>query len=102
MLFRSPQGIRLPLVIVSPYAKSGYTDSRPASLASILRFTENTFGLKPLDVNDAHAYGYGNAFNFAAQPTGARVQLRQHAVPAASRHYLASHPVAQPDEDDPT
>jgi phospholipase C len=98
----TPQGIRLPLVIVSPYAKAGYTDSRPASLASILRFTENTFGLKALDVNDAHAYGYADAFNFAAQPTGARVQLREYAVPAASRHFLASHPVAEEDEDDPT
>ena len=98
----TPQGIRLPLVIVSPYAKAGYTDSRPASLASILRFTENTFGLKALDVNDARAYGYADAFNFAAQPTGARVQLREYAVPAASRHFLASHPVAEEDEDDPT
>ena len=29
------QGIRLPLVIVSPYAKRSYTDSHSASLASI-------------------------------------------------------------------
>src|SRR5438046_8707786 len=61
----SQQGIRLPLVIVSPYAKRSYTDHRPASLASILRFTELTFGLKALNVNDAHAYDYADAFNFA-------------------------------------
>jgi len=96
------QGIRIPLVIISPYAKRKYTDHRPASLASILRFTEITFGLKALNVNDAHAYAYGNAFNFAAKPTGARAQMRQYAIPAASRRYLASHPVSQTDEDDPT
>ena len=89
-------------MIVSPYARAGYTDSRPASLASILRFTEKTFGLKALDVNDAHAYGYADAFNFAAPPTGARAQLRQYAVPAASRQFLASHRVTEADEDDPT
>jgi phospholipase C len=96
------QGIRLPMVIVSPYAKRSYTDSHSASLASILRFTEKTFGLKALNVNDARAYDYANKFNFAAQPTGARVQLRQYAIPAASRRYLAAHPVSGDDEDDPT
>ena len=96
------QGIRVPMVIISPYAKRGYTDSRPASFASILRFTEKAFGLKALDVNDAHAYDYANAFNFAAKPTGARVQMRQYAVPATTHRYLASHPVNQGEEDDPT
>jgi phospholipase C len=96
------QGIRLPMVIVSPYAKRSYTDSHSASLASILRFTEKTFGLKALNVNDARAYDYANTFNFGAQPTGARVQLRQYAIPAASRRYLAAHPVSEDDEDDPT
>jgi phospholipase C len=96
------QGIRLPFVIVSPYAKAGYTDSHPASVASILRFTEETFNLPPLDVNDARAYDYANAFNFAAKPSGPRVQLRQYAVPASSRQYLARHPAAVDDEDDPT
>jgi phospholipase C len=96
------QGIRLPMVIVSPYAKRSYTDSHSASLASILRFTEKTFGLKALNVNDARAYDYANTFNFGAQPTGARVQLRQYAIPAASRRYLAAHPVNEDDEDDPT
>ena len=96
------QGIRLPFVIVSPYAKRSYTDSHSASLASILRFTEKTFGLKALNVNDAHAYDYANAFNFGAKPTSARVQLRQYAIPAASLHYLAAHPVSEDDENDPT
>ena len=96
------QGIRLPLVIVSPYAKAGYTDSHHASLASILRFTERTFGLESLDVNDAHAYDYADAFNFAAKPTGSRVTMREYAVPASSRQFLASHPVSAEDEDDPT
>src|SRR5207302_3842521 len=33
-------GIRVPMVIVSPYARPGYTDTTTASFASILAFTE--------------------------------------------------------------
>jgi len=93
------QGIRVPMVIVSPYAKPGYTDSHPATFASILRFTEEAFGLRALSVNDRDAYDYRNAFDFAARPTGARVALRQHPVSAATNAYLAAHP---PPADDPT
>jgi phospholipase C len=95
----SQQGIRMPMVIVSPYAKHGYTDSKPATFASILHFTEKTFGLKPLGVNDANAYAYANSFNFAARPSGPRAVLRRHPVSAATRHFLATHPM---DPDDPT
>jgi len=89
----------VPMVIVSPYAKPGYTDSHPATFASILRFTEEAFGLRTLSVNDRDAYDYRNAFDFAAAPTGARVTLRQHPVSAATIAYLAAHP---PPADDPT
>ena len=41
-------GIRVPMVIVSPYAKPAFTDSKAASFASILAFTEHLFGLEPL------------------------------------------------------
>ena len=53
-------------------------------------------------VRQVFAYDYANAFDFGAQPTSARVQLRQYAIPAASRQYLAAHPVSEHDEDDPT
>jgi phospholipase C len=93
------QGVRVPMVIVSPYAKSGYTDHHAATFASILRFAENTFGLKPLGVNDAHAYDYAASFNFAKPPSGPRAVLRSHAVPEASKRYIAAHPF---DPEDPT
>ena len=46
------------MVIVSPYAKRRRTDSTPATSASILRFTEKTFGVTALGVNDPDAYDY--------------------------------------------
>jgi phospholipase C len=98
----SIQGIRLPMVIVSPYAKQAYTDSHPATLASVLKFTEEAFGLEPLSVNDRRAYDYANSFDFAAKPTGLRVTMKQYPVSAATKRYIAAHPRGGPDEDDPT
>ena len=62
------QGVRVPMVIASPYAKVAYTDSHTASFASVLRFTEETFGLPALGINDLHAYDYANSFDFSQQP----------------------------------
>ena len=61
-------GPRLPLVIVSPYAKPAFTDTTPASFASILAYTEHTFNLKALGVNDAKAYNLSGVFNYSQPP----------------------------------
>jgi phospholipase C len=92
-------GPRVPMVIVSPYAKSGFTDSTRATFASILAFTEHTFGLPALSVNDAAAYGYARSFDYSQPPlSGAR--LAQHPLPASSVSYLQTHPDVA--DDDPT
>ena len=41
-------GFRVPLVIVSPYAKLGYVSHVTHDFGSILRFIEETFGLPSL------------------------------------------------------
>jgi phospholipase C len=64
----SPQGPRTPLVIVSPYAKPGYTDTTATTFAGILAYTEHTFGLTALGVNDQQAYRFTNAFNYHQAP----------------------------------
>jgi hypothetical protein len=64
------QGLRAPLVIVSPYVRPEYTDSTATTFAGILAYTEHNFGLAPLSVNDENAYGYANAFNYAQKPLG--------------------------------
>jgi len=62
------QGPRAPLVIVSPYARPGYTDATPTTFAGILAYTEHTFGLSPLGVNDQNAYPFTNVFNYRQKP----------------------------------
>jgi phospholipase C len=98
---RPPQGlgIREPMVIVSPYARSRFVDHTDASFASILAFTEHTFGLPPLPGGaDGNAYDYANAFNFAQRPR-APIPLPEHPVPASSLRWLAAHPLM---DNDPT
>jgi phospholipase C len=86
------------MVIVSPYVKPHYVDSNVASFASILAFTEHTFGLPPLGPSDANAYDYAQTFNFQQRPVP-RVSLPLHPVPASSLRYMATHPR---DPNDPT
>jgi phospholipase C len=52
------QGPRVPLIVVSPYAKPGYTDTTATTFAGVLAYTEHNFGLAPLGVNDALAYPF--------------------------------------------
>ncbi len=63
------KGIRAPMVIVSPYARPGYTDSTPADdVGSMLAFVEHTFNVPPLTAVDANAYDYRGSFNYAQRP----------------------------------
>ena len=92
------QGTRMPMVIVSPYARAGYTDSTPATFASILAYVEQTFGLTPLGVNDAAAYAFTNAFDYSQSPRPG-IPMQRESIPISEQQYLAAHP---PDADDPT
>jgi chitodextrinase len=91
-------GIRVPTVIVSPYAKSGFTDSTTATYMSLLAYTEHVFGLAALTASDGTAYDYRNAFDYTQPPT-APVPMVQTAVPRSELRYIADHPAS---DDDPT
>ena len=78
------QGPRVPLIIVSPYAKPGYTDTTATTFAGILAYTEHTLGLAPLGVNDAAAYPFTNAFNYAQAPRKP-VRLVHRPLPASAK-----------------
>jgi phospholipase C len=55
-------GVRLPLVIVSPYAKRDYTDHNVATSSSILAYMEAVLHVKPVDEEDATAYNFRESF----------------------------------------
>jgi hypothetical protein len=87
----------MPLFIVSPYARPGYTDTQATTFAGILAYTEHTFGLAPLGVNDAQAYDFSAAFNYS-QPPLKRVPMVQRPLPASARRIRVTPALAN----DPT
>ena len=78
------EGPRVPLIIVSPYAKPGYTDTAGTSFTGILAYTEQTFHLAPLGVNDAHAYAFTSAFNYSQAPLKP-VRMALRPLPATAK-----------------
>jgi phospholipase C len=61
-------GLRVPAVIVSPYAKRGYVDHTPYDTTSILKFVEWRWNLPPVATRDAGAANLLNAFDFTQPP----------------------------------
>ena len=57
-------GFRVPLIVVSPYAKPGYVSHTQYEFGSILRFIEETFALPSLGETDARANSLSDMFTF--------------------------------------
>jgi phospholipase C len=62
-------GMRLPLLIISPYAKKGYVSHVHYEHGSILKFAEDAFGLPRLSASDKRAHSLADdAFDFNRPP----------------------------------
>jgi phospholipase C len=61
-------GMRIPMLIVSAYAKKHYVSHTPYEHGTILRFVEETFGLPPMAASDSRANPPDDAFNFNQTP----------------------------------
>lgn len=61
-------GLRVPGLVISPYARQGYVDHRIHSPASWLKIVEERFGLVPLTNRDAEADDMIQDFDFSQQP----------------------------------
>ncbi len=57
-------GIRVPFLVISPYAKKGYVSHTQYELSSVLKFIEERFGLPALTARDATANDLTDAFDF--------------------------------------
>jgi len=62
-------GPRVPLLIISPFAKKGYISHTVYEFSSVLRFIEERFGLQPLTGRDSSANDMLDSFDFTQQPT---------------------------------
>jgi len=61
-------GLRIPMIIVSAYAKKHYVSHVHYEHGSILRWIENLFGLGQLSASDTRATPPDDAFNFNKAP----------------------------------
>jgi phospholipase C len=61
-------GPRVPLLIISPYAKGGYISHNVYDHTSVLKFIEIRYGLPPLTSRDAAAGNLLDNFDFAQSP----------------------------------
>ena len=61
-------GIRIPMLIVSAYAKKGYVSHTHYEHGSILKFVEQTFGLPALAASDKRATAPDDSFDFNKPP----------------------------------
>ncbi len=63
-------GSRVPMIIISPYAKKGFVDHTQYDTTSILKFIEVRWDLAPLTSRDANVNNLTNAFEFPATTPG--------------------------------
>ena len=62
-------GFRVPLIVVSPYAKRGYVSHVTHDFGSLLHFVEATFQLPTLGYADSLADDLSDCFDFTQTPT---------------------------------
>jgi len=61
-------GPRVPLLVISPYARAGYVSHTVYSLESVLKTAEDLWGLAPLTANDRQANDLLDNLDFAQRP----------------------------------
>jgi phospholipase C len=61
-------GMRVPMIIVSPYAKHHYVSKTQYEFGSILKFIEQNFGAPSLGATDVRANSIADGFDFTQKP----------------------------------
>ena len=62
-------GFRVPLIIVSPYAKHGYISHQVHEFSGFLKYTEEVFQLANLGQRDVNADDFSDCFDYTQKPT---------------------------------
>jgi phospholipase C len=89
-------GLRVPLIVISPYAKPRYISHVNHDFGSILKFIEETYGLESLGYADAPADDLSDCFDFNQTPLAFHVI----AAPLGADDFLNDRtPPTDPDND---
>jgi phospholipase C len=89
-------GFRVPMIVVSPYAKPAYISHVTHDFGSILKFIESTFNLPSLGYADAPADDLSDCFNFSQTP----ISFQTIAAPLKADYFINDRrPPTDPDDD---
>jgi phospholipase C len=89
-------GFRVPLIVVSPYAKTAYISHVDHDFGSVLKFIETTFDLPPLGYADGPADDLSDCFNLTQAPT----PFQSIVAPLDAKFFINDHrPPVDPDDD---
>ena len=89
-------GFRVPLIVVSPYARQGYVSHLTHDFGSILRFIEEDFNLSSLGYADARADNLLDCFDLSQSP----IPFQPVAAKYDSSHFLNDRTPPTPPDDD--
>jgi phospholipase C len=89
-------GFRVPLIVVSPYARPGYVSHVQHEFGSILKFIEGTFALGSLGYTDARADDLSDCFDFTQAP----LTFRTIASKRRASYFQRLPPDGRPIDDD--
>jgi phospholipase C len=89
-------GFRVPLIVVSPYARAANISHAKHDFGSLLKFIEENFGLPSLGYADAAADDLSDCFDYNQRP----IRFRTIAAPLPADHFLHdTRPPTDPDDD---
>ncbi|HVZ17784.1 MAG TPA: alkaline phosphatase family protein [Terriglobales bacterium] len=79
-------GFRVPLMVISPFAKPGYVSHTPADFTALLKFIEDRFGLPNLNKRDAFQPDMTEYFDWTGPNLNSTSPPSQPALPCYFDH----------------
>jgi phospholipase C len=95
---RMGMGFRVPLIVASPYARSGYVSHTTYEFGSIVRFIEDTFGVGSLGQTDATSNSIADTLDLTAAPR-AYTAIATRRRSAESFRHLQAVDIGRPPDD---
>jgi phospholipase C len=89
-------GFRVPMLVISPYARAGYVSHTQYESGSILRFVEDNFGLGRLGTTDVRARSIRDVFDFTQAPR----KFVPIPAPRSREYFLNQRPSGLPVDDE--
>lgn len=90
-------GLRVPMIVVAPYAKCGYVSHAQYEFGSIVRFIEDNWGLSRLGTTDVRAASFANDFFDFKRPARAFVPI---AAKYSKAYFERQKPSGKPVDDE--